>query len=61
MPVTSWFFLKMKFYRWFDFYKWDIIIVASGLMFFTWIVSCKPEYNDVQFKEIKRDSVETNK
>ena len=48
----------MKFYRWLDFYKWDMIIIISGLVFFGWIISCKPEYNDVQFKEIKRDSVE---
>jgi len=51
----------MRFYRWFDFYKWDLLIVISGLTLFTLIVSCKPEYTDVQFKEIKRDSVETNK
>jgi len=46
----------MKFYRWADYYKWDLLIVISGLMFFGWIVSCKPEYTDVQFKEIKRDT-----
>ena len=48
----------MKFYRWAEYYKWDLIIVISGLMLFSWLISCKPEYNDVQFKEITRDSVE---
>tara|TARA_Y100000296_G_C4951502_1_gene146448 strand:+ start:260 stop:424 length:165 start_codon:yes stop_codon:yes gene_type:complete len=51
----------MKFYRWLDFYKWDLIIVASGLLFFSWMISCKPEYNDVQFKEAKQDTINANK
>lgn len=50
----------MKFYRWFDFYKWDLIIVASGLLFFGWIVSCKPEYNDVQMRTFKTDTLKTD-
>ena len=29
----------MKFYRWADYYKWDLLIVISGLVFFGWIVT----------------------
>ena len=47
----------MKFYRWFDFYKWDLLIVLSALSILIWIVSCQPtNHTDIQFKELKKDT-----
>ena len=29
----------MKFYRWFDYYKWDLLIVTSGISFVIYIIA----------------------
>ena len=52
----------MKFYRWAEYYKWDLLIVVSGLVFFGWIVSCQPvNHTDVKFNEVKRDTINADK
>ena len=52
--------MRLKIYRWLDYNKWDLIIIVSGIILFSWIISCKPEYNDVQMRTFKTDTTDTN-
>jgi len=51
----------MKFYRWFDFYKWDMFIIISGILFFGWLISCQPtNHTDVQMRTFTTDTLKTD-
>ena len=52
--------MRLKIYRWLDYNKWDLIIIVSGIILFSWIISCKPEYNDVQMRTFKTDTLKTD-
>ena len=52
--------MKIKIYRWLEYNKWLVLSGALGLCVVVWITSCKPQYNDVQFKEVKTDTLKTD-
>ena len=52
--------MKLKIYRWVEYNKWFLIIMALGVIMISWITSCGPtNHTDVQIKEFHTDTVST--